>query len=96
VVAVAGQRAPRSVLERFGLARLLGDAEGGRPVASPAADPHGPVPGAVRWAVTAVTAGARGLAAGAGGTLLIRRAAARREAGPPREEPRQALIDLEW
>ncbi|MFE1946551.1 hypothetical protein [Streptomyces massasporeus] len=48
--------------------------------------------GDVRWAVTA---GALGLAAGAGGTLLIRRAAARREAGPPREEPRQVLIDLD-
>ncbi|PWI17597.1 hypothetical protein DI272_28100 [Streptomyces sp. Act143] len=35
-----------------------------------------------------------GLAAGVGGTLLIRRAADRQEAGPPREEPRQELIDL--
>ncbi|WP_257041067.1 hypothetical protein [Streptomyces sp. TLI_55] len=35
-----------------------------------------------------------GLAVGAGGTLLIRRAAARQKAGPPREEPRQELIDL--
>ncbi|WP_405732356.1 hypothetical protein OG885_17740 [Streptomyces sp. NBC_00028] len=35
-----------------------------------------------------------GIAAGAGGTLLIRRAAARQKAGPPREEPRQELIDL--
>ncbi|MDC0765891.1 hypothetical protein [Streptomyces sp. HD] len=32
---------------------------------------------------------------GVGGTLLIRRAAARQEAGPPREEPRQGLIDLD-
>lgn len=86
-------RAPRSVFERFDLARLLGDAEGG-PVASTAAaaDPDGPLRDDVRWAVTA---GALGLAAGAGGTLLIRRAAARREAGPPREEPRQVLIDLD-
>ncbi|MDT7840766.1 hypothetical protein [Streptomyces justiciae] len=35
-----------------------------------------------------------GVAAGVGGTLLIRRAAARQKAGPPREEPRQELIDL--
>jgi hypothetical protein len=35
-----------------------------------------------------------GFAAGVGGTLLIRRAAARPGAGPPREEPRQELIDL--
>ncbi len=86
-------RAPRSVFERFELARLLGDAEGGS-VASPAAaaDLDGPVRGDVRWAAVA---GALGLAAGVGGTLLLRRAAARREAGPPREEPRQVLIDLD-
>ncbi|MEU6377716.1 hypothetical protein [Streptomyces sp. NPDC046909] len=35
-----------------------------------------------------------GVAAGVGGTVLIRRAAGRLEAGPPREEPRQELIDL--
>nr|WP_245695233.1 hypothetical protein [Streptomyces antibioticus] len=35
-----------------------------------------------------------GLAAGVGGTLLIRRAADRQKAGPPRGEPRQELIDL--
>ncbi|MGW0289715.1 hypothetical protein [Streptomyces tuirus] len=39
--------------------------------------------------------GALGLAAGAGGTVLVRRAAARREAGPPRGEPRQVLVDLD-
>ncbi|MFJ8592917.1 hypothetical protein [Streptomyces sp. NPDC093598] len=84
-------RAPRSVFERLDTARLLGDAEGG--LGSPAAaDLPGSVRGDVRWAVTA---GALGLAAGVGGTLLIRRAAARREAGPPREEPRQMLIDLD-
>ncbi|MGY6025561.1 hypothetical protein [Streptomyces spinosirectus] len=43
------------------------------------------------WAVPGL---AVGLVAGAGGTLLIRRAAARPGAGPPREEPRQELIDL--
>jgi len=44
----------------------------------------------VRWAVTGL---AGGLALGVGGSFLIRRAAARREPGPPRE-PRQELIDL--
>lgn len=43
------------------------------------------------WAVPGL---AVGFAAGAGGTRLIRRAAARPGAGPPREEPRQELIDL--
>ncbi|MEU0455238.1 hypothetical protein ABZ322_19930 [Streptomyces sp. NPDC006129] len=90
-------RAPRSVFERLDRARLLGDGDGG-PAGSTAAaaDLDGPgrgdVRGDVRWAVTA---GALGLAAGAGGTLLMHRAAARREAGPPREEPRQVLIDLD-
>ncbi|MGC0329957.1 hypothetical protein RKD23_002947 [Streptomyces sp. SAI-170] len=35
-----------------------------------------------------------GVAVGCGGALLIRRAAARQEPGPPRGEPRQELIDL--
>ncbi|MFD3826934.1 hypothetical protein [Streptomyces sp. NPDC058625] len=35
---------------------------------------------------------AAGLAAGAAGTLLIRRAAVRHRAGPPRGEPRRELI----
>ncbi|MGW0612942.1 hypothetical protein [Streptomyces sp. NPDC002788] len=82
-------RAPRSHFERLDQARLLGDTAGG-PVESTAAGdlPGGPVRGDLRWAVA-------GLAAGVGGTLLIRRAAARRAAGPPREEPRQVLIDLD-
>ncbi|MEU2908758.1 hypothetical protein ACFYM3_09110 [Streptomyces massasporeus] len=87
MAAVVGHRAPRSVFERFDLARLLGEAEGG-----PVASPDGPVRDDVRWAVAA---GALGLAAGAGGTLPTRGAAARREAGPPREEPCQVLIDLD-
>ncbi|MEU4980330.1 hypothetical protein [Streptomyces sp. NPDC021969] len=44
--------------------------------------PHG-----VWWA-------AAGLGAGVAGTLLVRRAADRYRAGPPRGEPRQELIDL--
>ncbi|MFF7448595.1 MULTISPECIES: hypothetical protein [unclassified Streptomyces] len=43
------------------------------------------------WSLPGLTVGC---AAGVGGTLLIRRVADRREAGPPREEPRQELIDL--
>ncbi|MFA3873893.1 hypothetical protein ABS735_09425 [Streptomyces sp. MMCC 100] len=39
-------------------------------------------------------AAAAGLGAGVAGTLLIRRAADRYRAGPPRGEPRQELIDL--
>jgi hypothetical protein len=85
-------RAPRWVFERLDTARLLGDPEGGTLGSTAGADLTGPVRGDVRWAVAG---GALGLVAGAGGTLLIRRAAARREAGPPREEPRQVLIDLD-
>jgi hypothetical protein len=43
------------------------------------------------WALPGLGAG---LVIGTGGSLLIRRAAARQDAGPPREEPRQELIDL--
>ncbi|WP_328501877.1 hypothetical protein OG828_19830 [Streptomyces sp. NBC_00457] len=43
------------------------------------------------WALPGL---AVGFGAGVGGTLLIRRAAAGHEAGPPREEPRHELIDL--
>ncbi|MFF0589495.1 hypothetical protein ACFYWD_26405 [Streptomyces sp. NPDC003781] len=44
-------------------------------------------PDGVWWA-------AAGLGAGVAGTLLVRRAADRNRAGPPRGEPRQELIDL--
>lgn len=79
-------RAPRSVFAQLERAGLLGatDAGGGAVGdGSESADLAGPA----WWAVA-------GVAVGVGGTLLIRRAAARREAGPPREEPRQELIDL--
>ncbi|MET8977813.1 hypothetical protein ABZX85_19555 [Streptomyces sp. NPDC004539] len=46
--------------------------------------------GVARWAVP----GGVGVVLGVCGTLLIRRAAGRRGAGPPREEPRQELIEL--
>ncbi|MET7567940.1 hypothetical protein ABZT04_05475 [Streptomyces sp. NPDC005492] len=75
-------RAPRSAFDRWeraGGPGAAGAVAGGRK----SADLAGPF----WWA-------AAGVAVGVGGTLLIRRAAARREAGPPREEPRQELIDL--
>ncbi|MDX2553887.1 hypothetical protein [Streptomyces stelliscabiei] len=54
-----------------------------------AADASGPA-GHARWAIPAL---ALGLLLGSGGaTLLLRRAAARHESGPPRE-PRQELLD---
>ncbi|MFJ9119930.1 hypothetical protein ACIRJO_30860 [Streptomyces sp. NPDC102394] len=85
-------RAPRSVfveLERekvlSGLGSVSGtgeDSTGKESVAGRSA---------VRWGLSGLGAG---LVAGVGGTLLIRRAAARHGAGPPRDEPRQELIDL--
>ncbi|MEV0737212.1 hypothetical protein AB0I51_14820 [Streptomyces sp. NPDC050549] len=78
-------RAPRAVFTRMERAGLLG-AVGGVTGAGAAKDEPGPAE-RVGWATA-------GLAVGIGGTLLIRRAAARREAGPPRDEPRQELIDL--
>ncbi|MFC8140521.1 hypothetical protein ACFUKV_01925 [Streptomyces paradoxus] len=82
-------RAPRSVFGRLDRARLLGDGAVG---STAAVDLPGPVRGHARWAVAG---GVLGLAAGACGVLLMHRAAARREAGPPRGEPRQVLIDLD-
>nr|WP_238427248.1 hypothetical protein [Streptomyces adustus] len=76
-------RLSRPVYERVDRTGLLGGAEDGPGAGSSSA----------RWQERAGWAAA-GLAAGVGGTLLARRAAARREAGPPREEPRQELIDL--
>ncbi|WP_417159135.1 hypothetical protein [Streptomyces gilvifuscus] len=80
-------RAPRSVFVELERAKVLSGL-GGEGSA-------GKGPGAgrspVRWALSGLGAG---LVAGAGGMVLIRRAAARRGAGPPREEPRQELIDL--
>ncbi|WP_427920419.1 hypothetical protein [Streptomyces sp. cg40] len=78
-------RAPLPVFTRMVRAGLLGEVRGDTG-AGVAKDAPGP---AERFGWTAA-----GLAVGVGGTLLIRRAAARRGAGPPREEPRQELIDL--
>lgn len=75
-------RAPRSVYDELEGKELFGPGS----VTGGAADPAGG-PG---WATAGLAAG---LALGSGGTLLIRRAAAGREPGPPRES-RQELIDL--
>ncbi|WP_437071369.1 hypothetical protein [Streptomyces sp. enrichment culture] len=64
--------------------------EGARPTPTApraASAPDGP---AWWWALSGL---AVGLAAGYAGSLLIRHAATRREAGPPRGQPRQELID---
>lgn len=74
-------RAPRHLYERLKDSELLGDTD--RPSGAARSDSSV----SLWWAVG-------GLAVGAGGTLLIHRAAARRGAGPPRREPRQELIDL--
>ncbi|MBT2674864.1 hypothetical protein J7E95_29450 [Streptomyces sp. ISL-14] len=85
-------RAPRSVFERLDLAAVLGETEDGLAEAAAARDRPGPARGDPGWAVAGL---AVGFATGVGGTLLIRRAAARPGTGPPREEPRQELIDLD-
>lgn len=79
-------RAPRSVFDELAQrGELFGSASG-----SGTAGEQGLTDGA-GWALSGL---AMGLVIGAGGTLLIRRAAARHKtAGPPRE-PRQELIDL--
>ncbi|MFI5810477.1 hypothetical protein ACIA7S_05775 [Streptomyces sp. NPDC051643] len=81
-------RAPRSVFDR--LVERGGPIGPGAPEVPPAARAAGPGVCA-KWAVTGL---AVGLLGGAGGTLLIRRAAARRDAAGPPREPRQELIDL--
>jgi len=80
-------RVPRAVFDRLDRAGLLGSGEGRDGEAQGWTGlEHGSW-----WAVPGL---AVGFAAGVGGTRLIRRAAARPGAGPPREEPRQELIDL--
>ncbi|MFJ9725291.1 hypothetical protein ACIRP3_21315 [Streptomyces sp. NPDC101209] len=85
-------RAPRSVfveLERQKVLSGLGDA-GNSAGGSTGARSTG-AGNSVRWGLSGLGAG---LVAGVGGMLLLRRAAARHAAGPPRDEPRQELIDL--
>ncbi|MFF4251241.1 hypothetical protein ACFY1L_08550 [Streptomyces sp. NPDC001663] len=84
-------RAPRSAYERLALSGLLDMSEQQTVGDGSSRSRTGPDDGSLWWAVPGL---ALGVAVGAGGTLLIRRAAARQGAGPPREEPRQELIDL--
>ncbi|MET8075097.1 hypothetical protein [Streptomyces sp. NPDC005303] len=81
-------RAPRAVFDRLDRAGLAGGAVEERDDGSRRST--GPERG-VWWAVPGLVVG---FAAGVGGTRLIRRAAAGPGAGPPRDEPRQELIDL--
>ncbi|MGC0401083.1 hypothetical protein RKD27_003727 [Streptomyces sp. SAI-126] len=78
-------RAPRAVFDQLDRAGLAGDAGKGQDEGG-----GGPVRGAW-WAVPGLLVG---FAVGVGGTRLIRRAAVGPGAGPPRDEPRQELIDL--
>ncbi|MFJ9907105.1 hypothetical protein ACIRVK_30160 [Streptomyces sp. NPDC101152] len=80
-------RAPRSVFTQLEQAKVLS----GRGDGMAGADQGRGGRDGVWWAVPGM---ALGCAIGAGGTLLIRRAAGRHGAGPPREGPRQELIDL--
>lgn len=88
-------RAPRSVFEQWEKqGRLFGSGSGS--VAAMADGEARRVESArweerARWTIPALAAG---LALGAGGTLLMRRVAARRDAAGPPREPRQELIDL--
>ncbi|GGW30498.1 hypothetical protein GCM10010503_02610 [Streptomyces lucensis JCM 4490] len=56
--------------------------------------PGRPVTREVRGSGVPLSWAAGAPAAGVAGTLLARRAVARRRTGPPRREPRQELIDL--
>ncbi|MEU9171780.1 hypothetical protein AB0D34_28980 [Streptomyces sp. NPDC048420] len=83
-------RAPRTVFDQLDRAGLVGGAvEGQR--GTEGGDGAGGLSHGAWWALPGL---AVGFAVGAGGTRLIRRAAARPGAGPPREAPRQELIDL--
>lgn len=85
-------RAPRSIFVTLQQKNVLAGLGERTAEAGPAGEaPAGRDAGSVWWAVPGL---AVGLVTGAGGRLLIRRAAARQGSGPPREEPRQELIDL--
>jgi hypothetical protein len=90
-------RAPRSVFVQLEQERVLAGlgesaAAGGSGEVAAQGDGGSWAAHRAWWAVPGLGVG---LMIGAGGTLLIRRAAARQGAGPPREEPRQELIDLD-
>nr|WP_229840414.1 hypothetical protein [Streptomyces brasiliensis] len=84
-------RAPRAVFQQLERAGLLGGTASG--ASGPGSGSRSGASGQERftdgvwWAVP-------GLVVGVGGGFLIRRAAGRHDADPPREEPRQELIDL--
>ncbi len=89
-------RAPRSIFAELKQDKVLVGLGDSAPSArasgaATARDGSGWDVGHAWWALPGLGAG---LVIGVGGTLLIRRAAARHGAGPPREEPRQELIDL--
>ncbi|MGI5457263.1 hypothetical protein ACQEWB_29670 [Streptomyces sp. CA-249302] len=97
-------RAPRSVFVQLEREKVLvglgegaaaagggGGGDGDGRAAGQAAGRVGGGHGSVWWAAPGL---AVGVVVGVGGGLLIRRAADRPGAGPPREEPRQELIDL--
>jgi hypothetical protein len=67
--------------------------EDGQPVTEPRTAATPPAAGDQDW-WWALPGLALGLIAGYAGSLLIRRAATRQKAGPPRGQPRQELIDL--
>ncbi|WSQ11378.1 hypothetical protein OG604_28550 [Streptomyces sp. NBC_01231] len=84
-------RASRSVFDQVSRAGLpAGEGDGGAGQAAGESAGWWAADGA--WPTVAVLG--VGFLTGVGGTLLIRRAAARPGAGPPQEEPRQELIDL--
>jgi hypothetical protein len=88
-------RAPRDILARVEQERLLADGTGSESSGKGSGAALDAQTGAAWWAIPGLALGA---ALGAGGSVLIRRAAARHEAGPPQRgsqgEPRQELIDL--
>jgi len=86
-------RAPRSVFnEMAGRTDLFGSGSEAKAASGSAKAVSTPdAAERAKWAIPGLVAG---LVLGVGGMLLIRRAAARREAAGPPREPRQELIDL--
>lgn len=72
----------------------VGTPAAGRSRSTTAGAPSGQAGGGWWWALPGAAAGAVLALVLGPGRVPIRRAAARRSAGPPREEPRQELIDL--
>lgn len=91
-------RAPRDILARVEQERLLADGAGSESSGKGSDKGSGAALDAGTGTWWAIPGLALGAALGAGGSVLIRRAAGRHEAGPPQGgsqgEPRQELIDL--